>query len=443
MVKTQSMSLERQDGARLLLVGSAIFILFGIALEWISPLRMIDFKTIFYGARCVQLHRDPYLEREYLSVYQAVGGSLPSDPVAARGILSSVPVCVYPPSALFLVAPFARMPWSVAQALWMLLTAIGLPLAALLVWQVSAQYTARVPAALAFLILANSELLLVLGNAAGIVVSLCVIAVCCFMRGQFTRVGVVCLAVAILLKPQDAAFLWFYFLLAGGVQRKRALQAGAVALTLGIVAALWVGQVSPHWIGEMQPNLAALSAHGGLNDPGAASTGRYGLDMVVSLQALFSVFRDDPHFYNLLSILVSSLLLLGWTAKMLRGGASPRQAWLAIAAIVALSMLPVYHRAHDARLLLLTLPACAQLWTRRSASRWWAVGLTGAAILCTGDLSVCVAILVMRSSAPTLVHLPAHAAITMVMLAAPLSLLAVSIFYLWIYMRTAAEPVDA
>lgn len=438
------MSQARRDGRWLLLLGSAVFVLLGIALESGSSYGMIDFKAIYYGARCVLQHHDPYQESQFLSVYQAEEGSFPSNPAASRSVRQAIPICINLPSALLLVAPLAGFPWRVAQVLWMLLTALGLPLAALLIWEVAAQYTVRVSAALAFLILANSELLLVVGNASGIVVSLCVIGVWCLMRERLVWAGMACLAAALLLKPQDAVFLWIYFLLAGGVHRKRALQTAAMALAIVIVAAVWVGHVAPHWFGELSANIAATSVRGGLNDPGPISMGGHGLGMVVSLQEFFSFFQDNPHFYNPLSLAVSGVLLLLWAVKTLRGGSAPRTAWFGIATIAALCMLPVYHRAYDARLLLLTLPACALLWTQRGALRWWAVCLTCAAILCTGDLFWSVVLLVINSPAARLAHVPAQAGIAVQMFPAPLSLLAVSIFYLWIYLRgTAAAHVDA
>jgi hypothetical protein len=422
----------------MLLLGSAVFILLGAALEWGSSYQMIDFKAIYYGARCVLHHRDPYQESEFLSVYQAEGGSFPSNAAAARSVRQAIPMCINLPSALLLVAPLAAFPWRVAQVIWMLLTAAGLPLAALLIWDVAAQYTARIPAVLAFLILANSELLLVVGNASGIVVSLCAIAVWCLLRERLAWAGILCLAAGLLLKPQDAAFLWLYFLLAGGAHRKRALQAAMVALAIGVVAALWVGHVSPHWMDEMRSNIVATWARGGLNDPGPTSMGAHGLGMVVSLQGFFSVFKDNPRFYNPMAILVSGALLLPWAVKTLRASSTPRIAWFAMATIAALSMLPVYHRAYDARLLLLTLPACAMLWAEHSRLRWWAVCLTGAAILCTGDLFWSVVLIAINNPAVGLARLPAQAVIAVQMFPAPLSLLAVSIFYLWVYLRGAA-----
>ena len=49
-------------------------------------------------------------------------------------------------------------------------------------------------------------------------------------------------------------------------------------------------------------------------------------------------------------------------------------------------MLPVYHRCYDARLLLLTIPACVILWKHGGKIAWSALLLTLAAIVLTGDI---------------------------------------------------------
>ncbi len=49
-------------------------------------------------------------------------------------------------------------------------------------------------------------------------------------------------------------------------------------------------------------------------------------------------------------------------------------------------MLPVYHRPHDAKLLLLTLPACAMLLAEGKLTGRIALLLNSAAIVLTSDL---------------------------------------------------------
>ena len=132
--------------------------------------------------------------------------------------------------------------------------------------------------------LANAEIVLALGNLAGIVVSLCVVAVWCLLEERFVRAGVICLAISLALKPHDAALVWFYFLLVGGAYRKRALQTVVVVAALAVPAVLWASYVSPQWPQELRANLHALSAHGSVNDPGPDSLSFRSADNVISLQ---------------------------------------------------------------------------------------------------------------------------------------------------------------
>ena len=244
----------------------------------------------------------------------------------------------------------------------------------------------RSPAPCFASLLANSELLIVCGNVAGLVISLCVIAVWCFFRERFVWLGIVCLAISLALKPHDTGMVWLYFLLAGGIYRKRALQTLLATAVIGLPALLWIWVAAPHWLQEMRFNLQTFSAHGGINDPGLASSGGHGLDMLISLQTVFSVFWDNPRFYNLASYLVCAPLLLVWACVTLRSRRSPRSFWLGLATIAALSMLPVYHRQLDAKLLMLTVPACAMLWSEAGVTARLALLVNGVGLLLIGDL---------------------------------------------------------
>jgi hypothetical protein len=425
----------RRDGLYLLLLGSAIFVALGAALERGSPFAAMDFKVVYASARCVLEHCDPYNASDLGRVFKEEGGSRAAD---SPKVLSTVSVYVYPPNAFAITAPFAVLPFGAAHAVWMLLTIGSLIFASYLMWNLGADYAPIVSGGLVFLLLANSELLAIVGNAAGIVVSLCVVAVWCFLRNRHAGAGVFCLAVSLVLKPQDAGFVWLFFLFAGGVYRKRAWQTLAVAAALSLPAVLWVWHVAPHWAEELRANLAAVSARGGNNDPGPSSSGAHGLGMVTDLQAVFSVFRDDPRIYNPLSYLVCAALLFPWLARTVRSRLSPANAWFALAVIAPLTMLPVYHRQYDAKLLLLAIPACAMLWAEGGSAGKWALALTSAGILLNGDILWAVLIGVINS-----LHLPANGLSAQLLTAiqvfpSPLILLAMSIFYLWIYLRRGA-----
>ncbi len=422
------------DGYIFLLLGSTVFLLLGVALEHASNTPMLDFKALYYPARCLVQNCDPYMESEVLRIYQAEAGPLPVNVVRNSPIVTR---CPYPPSVFSFAVPIAALPLRSAELLWFGLTVGGLIFASFLMWNLGADYAPVLSGALAGFLIANSEGLIILCNAAALVVSLCVGAVWCFIRERFVAAGILCFAISLAIKPHDTGLVWLYFLLAGGTYRKRALQTLLVTVVLCLPGVLWVWHVSPHWIQELHSNIASYSAHGGINDPSLASTGARGIESVISLQTVFSVFRGDPQFYNTATYLVCAPLLLIWVFVTVRSRPSRARTWLALASIAALSMLPIYHRQYDAKLLLLTIPACAMLWVEGGVIRWLALLVNAGALVLTGDLFWAFTFSLLHA-----LHLPATRLSDQILIAvqvfpAPVMLLITAIFYLWVYMRYA------
>jgi hypothetical protein len=82
------------------------------------------------------------------------------------------------------------------------------------------------------------------------------------------------------------------------------------------------------------------------------------------LQTVFAVFNQDPKFYEIASWATAGLLLFGFAVAYLpRKDAADSQA-LALAAAACFTLMPVYHRLYDAKLLLLSVPAIVLLWNR-------------------------------------------------------------------------------
>jgi len=433
------MTRARIDGLTFLLLGAAVFILFGITIASDSPVKMVDFRSVYYSARCLIQHHDPYQESEVLRVAQAEGGNLPWD--NARHVMQYI----YMPTIFSFTAPFGLLPWGAAHILWMTLTIVGLIFASLLLWNLGVCYSPVVSGVLIGFLLANSELLVVTGNAAGLAIVLCIVAVWCFLRERFAFAGILCLAISLAIKPQDSGLVWLYFLLAGRAYRKRALQSLFAMAVLSLPAVLWVWRVAPNWIDELHSSILALSAHGSLSDPSPASAGAHGLGMMVNLQTVFSTFWDEPRFYNPASYLVIAPLLLLWAFVTLRSRPTAQKTWLALAAIAPITLLPVYHRQVDAKLLLLAVPACAMLWAEGGRIGRIALAVTSAAIVLNGDLSwaILLALIPHLPLPPT--ELTRQFLIAIQVFPVPLTLLATGIFYLWIYVKrcSAEAPLPA
>jgi hypothetical protein len=430
------MSKAQRDGLYLVLLGSLVFVLMGSALEYTARAPLADFKTVYFPSKTLVDHGDPYKESEVARVYEAERQGRTPDTAKIRQIATQN---VYPPNTLFLVVPFALLPSKPAGVLWLILTFASVIIASLLVWNLSAEYAPALSGALIGFLLANSELLAVTGNVAGVAISLSVVAAWCFVRERFVFLGTLCLACGLVLKPHDTGLVWLYFLLAGSVERKRAWQTLLAALVLSLPGFLWVWHVAPRWIEEWKANLAAYAAPGGVNDPSLLSSGGHGLDSIISLQTVFSVFRNDPHFYNAAAYLVCAPLLLIWMILVLRRRSSPLAAWTALAVVSALTLLPIYHRQLDAALLLLAVPGCVLLWREGGLTARLGVAIIAAAIALTGVFCSALIVGLLGATNPPATHGITWLSIALQVFPGPLILLAMTVFYLWAYARHAKQ----
>ena len=378
----QSTAKERKDGRIMVFLGAAfMLVVLSYVIHAKSPGAVLDFLPNYNAARTLIHHADPYSEDQVLQIYRTEQGERSlSDPLE-RAVATRY---IYPPSALVAMFPFALLPWDPAHVLWPLISAFCFMVAALLALDLSSDHAPVLCGALIGYLLANSEILVVLSNPSELVIALCVIAVWCFIRNRFAYLGILCLALALAIKPQGPGLIWLYFLLAGGIYRKRALQTLAATVLLSAPFVLWVWTVSPHWFHELQSNVLAFSQRGGNNDPGPTAPMSVEL---VNLQVVFSRFYDVPAFYNVLTYIVSVPPLIAWAIITLRSRITAERTILALAAITPLSLLPVYHHLYDAKLILLVLPALALLWTRRDRFARTALLLTAASIFFTGDVS--------------------------------------------------------
>ena len=390
-----------------------------------------DFGEIYYGASCVMHHQDPYNSNALLNTFRAQGGTFPTTQPWAAAIVMTIEVNL--PTTLFLAAPLALLPYAAAQALWISLTIVLLVTAGYLVWTVGNNVGPALSGFLIGIVLANCQQMFMVGNVAGIAVSLCVAATCCFLKNRNIPLAVILFSLSLALKPHDAGFVWLYFLLAGGVMRKRALQTLAVTCVIGIAAAIWITPYSPHWLHELQVNHESVAEVGSTSDPSPLGVTSGNPGAILDLQTEFSVLWSDPHSYNLASYLVAGPLLAAWAWIVVRRRNTPDGIWLALAAIAVLSLLPVYHRPYDAKLLMLTFPACARLWSEGGAKRWLSLGFTIGGVLFTSDLFM--AFLVASFRKPSIVPSFPGEKLPTLFLIPPLVLLAMGCFYVWLFIR--------
>jgi hypothetical protein len=418
---------ERRDGLILLFLGALAFVILGIGWQRISPIEMGDFKVVYYGARCLIQNGDPYNERDVSRVYHAEERELPFD---SEMDTQAITRFFYPPTAFLFTVPFAAMGPGAGKILWLVLSAGSLILAAILTWDLAAAFAPVLSGAMLGFLLANSFWLFMIGNSAAIAVSFCIIAAWCFFRERFALAGILCLAISLAVKPNDAGLVWLFFLLAGGTLRKRALQTAAVFVALSLPVVLWVTHAAPHWPQELKANMSSFTGVGGMADPAATGMAGRNMDSVVELQSAVSIFFSEPGAYNLITYGICLPLVLVWAFLTLRMKAGRSRNWLALAVIAPLTMLPSYHLQHDAKLIMLCIPACAMLWAKRGWIGWISMLITGAGIVVNGDLFSGARVLLTR---PFIVPKPNFTSrLTTVLLTrqAPLMLMAMAVFFL-------------
>ena len=155
---------------------------------------------------------------------------------------------------------------------------------------------------------------------------------------------------------------------------------------------------------------------------------------MINLQTVASRINSDPRAYDAACYLICGTALAICFIQTLRRQPDVVEARPALASIAALTLLIVYHRRLDSPLLLLAIPACAQLWSEHSRSNRWPVIFTLAAFFLTGDLPLIFTSAViggLKVSPQTTETLR----VALQTSPAPLALLCVAFSYLWVYWR--------
>ena len=424
------MTRARMDGLYLMLLGGVVFLLVGVVLINSDTVPAMDFRTAHFSGQCLlQRGCDPYNERDIERLYLQ---SKVDHPPATERERTVIIRNIYLPPAFAFTVPLALLPFHLGLVIWLILIAASFLLASFLMWDVGARRAPIIAAGLICFCLANSGSLLHFANPAGFVVPLCVLASWCFIEERFVLIGILSLALGLAFKPHDVAFVWLFFFLAGGTLRHRALQTLAGFAVFGVPATLWVRHISPNFLQEISSNLKVFTVKGGMNDP----SGGHGTELLTNLQAITSFFWENAHIYDLVSYLICAPLLIIWAFVTWRSRPSRGTTWFGLAAIAALSMLPVYHRQYDAKLIILAIPALAILWARRDKLAWIGLVVTTAAFVLNGDIPWAFFI-----TAVGKLHLSAATSYGRLLTAVwdfpvPLSLLLMGTFYLWIYARS-------
>jgi len=348
----------------LLLLAGAEFVVRG-------PLRAIQHSTQFndFLSPDIQANAwtrglDPYSPQTLLRLWpegaahftflpiEVADGSL----IAKRGIPTA-----YPLTALVLLAPLSRLPWSVANALWLTLN-LGLfaTMVCALVALAGLSYRSGAATLLAALTLALAPFHtgIVTGNVALMVIELGVIAVWTARR-HYDVTSAILLAVSAGLKPQIGLCFLLYYLL----RRRWRLVGIALALLFLLTALGLLRMQLSHtpWLGNYLNDNRVLLERGILANFTPINPMRFGL---INLQVVLYPFVGNVDQANALAISMGLVLVGVWVFGMQRTRSCNEFELQGLSAIAVVSLLPVYHRFYDAALLV--LPLC---WVFSSCER--------------------------------------------------------------------------
>ena len=324
-----------------------------------GAVRMRDFVTPYTGARCLLVHCNPYDLQQVKDEFRAAGGR-ESDHAPW---LWEPPV--YPPSSLVVLLPAALFTFHVASSLW-----FGFSLfffsAALLATTLLVEHSYRSWAILLVAGLLATRLvgeLIGIGQPSALALGMGILALYLLLNGRFRPVAIILLGVGLALKPQLAGVI-FLLLVLRRQTRRPAIVSAILAFILMLVGVVWL-QVTPaskSWLHDYKAQISS-SVTEGVNNP---SWNLQHAHRMLNLQASFAAAFDSPAIYDTLAWLLS-LLLFAMCANAYRKNSDSRELTMpAMAAIVCIGLLPVYHREYDIPILMLTFPTLLSLVAHRA-----------------------------------------------------------------------------
>lgn len=365
-LRSHAVTQRRKVGvALLLIVCGTLFIVRG-PFRAATASGLNDLISPYIQATALVHLADPYSPRSLLEFW-------PNDALASRPDLQEfndgsilmrhgIPTA-YPLTSFFLLAPFTFLPWHLFKILALL---INVALFFLAIWSLVivtpidreriAYFTA------AALLFAPVHTGIATYNLAIVAAELGIISLLAdHQRRNIESALLIALSTA--LKPQ----IGLCFLLYSIVRRRDAVVALGILTTLVAIPVAWLAFAHINWLSNYALDNHALLKTGFLADFTDRNPLRFGLvNLQVSIYPLVHSRQDA----NALAIAFSLVLFVIWILLVSR--LKTRTDLLCLSALVAISLLPVYHRFYDATLLL--IPLCCLL-ARPKLNRSRGIGL--------------------------------------------------------------------
>ena len=327
-----------------------------------------DFLPVYTGARCLLHGCNPYDTAQLDAQYFQGGGPAADRPRWNMG--GETPV--YPPSAFLVLSPLATLRLPVVLRLWAGLNGILLIACVVLIRAMvppSSRWLVTILGS-CYLLSMVSELLLELGNPGAFAISLLIIGTLLYLRGRYIPLATILLTLSLAVKPQIGFLIVLYLIFKRIYWRQAALAiAGAIVLFLVGGWILKSRPVSAQWPSDFRSNIAESEKPGQINDPRPPAKATVSIwshaTSIVSLDAPISVFTRDAKTYKLAGYVIFFAAMALWMTAAIQRDCGSAGDWLALAALSALTMLPLYHRNYDTGLLILALPAIPIIFRQR------------------------------------------------------------------------------
>lgn len=318
-------------------------------LAWRGPVsvrghvNLCDFASPWASARLLVAGENPYQNDRLWPTWITSPGAFETD--------HDFWLALMPPGALALLAPLTVFPASVAAVLFLALSVASVAVIILSVLQLAPHKPGPLAACFTvalFLASAPLQTALTVGQLS-LPVAAMIFGALCLLHNNRALAAAVILGVATAMKPQLAApfFFWFVFF-----RHWRALGL-AFLITVGITLA---GILPMHlhdipWYSDWLANVRLSTMPGSPNDP--TDTGPW-RNQMIDLRVWLFTLVGQRELVLVKGLVASTLLALAFLWML---GRWNRRAWmLPLATFCALVLLPVYHKAYDAILL---LPALA------------------------------------------------------------------------------------
>jgi hypothetical protein len=322
-----------------------------------------DFRAIYMPSRAWTHGLDPYNYSVLLQQWREGGGSIQDAPSHFTS------PSIYPPTALLLMSPFARLPWRYAWRVWCGVNLAALALLLICVHRLSGFVWLETPSLCLIagtLALEPISTTMMLGQTAIVVVAIGSLSLLSGLRGAETSNGLLA-GVALALKPQLAAAFPAPYVLA---RRWRACAFTAIAMVAIAAFSVWRLNAQHAWFANYLDNLRDAFGPGGANDPAPANPYRAGL---INLRFPLSAFISSRTAGEIIAWAIG--LVLAAPALVAMAGRPTGAAFMhSFSVLILVQMLVLFHRNYDAVVVVFPFAwaLCAEApWTHR-----WPVLLT-------------------------------------------------------------------